>query len=235
MNRAVGARGHCHGNMGALPHAGMNRTLGPQLNLKNFVVEAALPHIVCPATFNCEAAGNLDTILIDLFAMPIRVAFLAVFAALSATAQTNQDASFGQRVQQIRLDCIQKRRVICGKILKVLPDGVVVDSGYTNLVRPPLDSSWLLHGTVQAQRAINLVENNQQDSMCIGLVFLTDLPKKPVAAVYDYVNLAGFPAGQYTYTSVGNVQRTIRKFSTKLVKAVQWKVDEDERHGAQPK
>jgi hypothetical protein len=146
-------------------------------------------------------------------------------------SQTNQSLSMAQRIEEIRMDCIQNRRIICGKILKVLPDGLVIDSGYTNLMRPPLNRSWLLPGTVVAVRATNLVEENQPDSVCIGLVFLTDLPKTPGTKPkrYDYVNLEVFPTGQYTYTSVGDLQRTVRKFSTQLVKAVQWKLDESEK------
>jgi hypothetical protein len=146
--------------------------------------------------------------------------------------QTNQSLSIAQRVGKIRWECIEKRRIICGKILKVLPEGLVVHSGYTNLMRPPLNASWLVPGAVRARPAANLVEGNEADSVCIGLVFLTDLPKKPVAKVYDYVNLEGFPTGQYTYTSVGNVQRTVRRFSAKLDKAVQWKSDESQRQNA---
>jgi len=147
--------------------------------------------------------------------------------------QTNQDLFVAQDIEAIRMDCIQNRRMICGKILKVLPDGLVVDSGYTDLSRAPLNSSWLVPGTVVVARASNLVENNQPDSPCIGLVFLTDLPKlkarnaKP--KLFDYVNIGVFPTGQYTYTSVGDVRRTVRKFSASLQRAVQWKLDENEK------
>ena len=162
--------------------------------------------------------------------------FLLVAApALAQTnnaAQTNRGLSMGQRVEKARWDCIQSRRIICGKILKVLPDGFVIDSGYTNLLRVPLNRSWLAPGTVEARRAANLVEGNQANSVCVGLVFLADPPKKPVARMYDYVNLTGYPTGEYTYTSVGDVRRTVRRFSTKLQNAVQWKLDESDRQDA---
>jgi len=144
-------------------------------------------------------------------------------------SHTNQSAPTSQSVAEIRADCIQNRRIICGKILKVLPDGLVVDSGYASLMRSPVNHSWLVPGTAIAQRAANLVEGNQSDSVCIGLVFLTDLPKRPTAKVYDYVNLTGYPAGQYSYTSVGDLRRTVRKFSTKLLASIQWKQDESEK------
>ena len=49
--------------------------------------------------------------------------------------------------------------------------------------------------------------------------------------VYDYVIIEGYPMGQYTYTSPGNVQRTVRKFSAKLEEAFDWNL----QTGAQDK
>lgn len=40
--------------------------------------------------------------------------------------------------------------------------------------------------------------------------------------VFDYVILEGFPLGKYTYTSVGNVEHTVREFSTKVTTAIRW-------------
>jgi len=143
--------------------------------------------------------------------------------------QTRQSPGAAQRLEGIRLDCIQNRRTICGKILKVLPDGLVIDSGYTNIMRDPLNRKWLVPGAVQERPPANVVEGDQPACVCIGLVFLTDLPKKPKARVYDYVDLTGYPTGQYTYTSVGDVRRTIRKFSAKLNHLVQSKFAESEK------
>ena len=163
----------------------------------------------------------------------------SVSNAATATIQipSGQSLDLAQQVEEIRAACIQNRRRICGKILKVLPDGLVVDSGYTNLIRNHLDRSWLLPGTVVADRATNLIEEHQPDSVCIGLVFLTDFPRTPGTKprTYDYVNLEGFPAGQYTYTSVGDLQRTVRRFSSKLTKAVQWSLDQSRSQNAHPK
>ncbi len=129
--------------------------------------------------------------------------------------------------------------MICGRILKVLPDGIVVDSGYTNLMRAPLNQSWLIPGSVVAGRAANLVESRQPDAICIGQVFVTDVPKPPPGRkprVFDYVILEGFPIGEYTYASVGDLQRTVRRFSTKVAIAVRWtygqEEDEKERQNA---
>ncbi len=121
--------------------------------------------------------------------------------------------------------------MIAGKIIKILPDGLVVDSGYTNLARFPLDRSWLIPGTVSATRATNVIESNYPDSICVGPVFLTDLPKHPgpKPKLFDYVSLEAFPTGQYTYESVGNLQRTVRRFSTKLPKSVEWAFEQSKK------
>ena len=142
--------------------------------------------------------------------------------------QRGPNLAEAQRVEQIRAACIQSRRRICGKILQVTPDGLVIDSGYTNLMREPLNRSWLVPGTAAATRATNVIEANQPGSVCLGLVFLTEIPRKPDAKprLYDYVNLEAFPAGQYTWTSVGDVQRPLRRFSTKIEKAIEWRLDE---------
>jgi hypothetical protein len=146
-----------------------------------------------------------------------------------ASAPSEDPGSLPSRVraieetrEKIRGDCIQGRRTICGRILKVLPDGLVVESGYTNLLRPPLDQSWLAPGTAQATRAPNLVEANEPGCVCVGLVFLTDIPKSRSAKPkpYDYIVIQGYPAGQYTYTSVGTTQRTVRRFSALLQTAI---------------
>jgi hypothetical protein len=134
-----------------------------------------------------------------------------------------QARAYEQATEKIRADCVQGRRTICGKILKILPDGLVVESGYTNLMRAPLSRSWLAPGTVQATREVDLVEGNEPGCVCTGLVFLTALPKSRSTAKpkpYDYVVIQAYPAGQYTYTSVGTLQRTVRRFAAALPAAI---------------
>jgi len=149
---------------------------------------------------------------------------------------TNQIPSVAERAEQIRASCIMGRRSICGKIMKVLPDGLVIESGYTNLLRAPLNRSWLVPGTVTASLAPNLVESSEPGAVCVGLIFLSNLPRTQLARpkLYDYVIIQGFPAGKYTYTSVGDIHRTIRRFSSKLEAAVQFHLmaEEEKAHPA---
>jgi hypothetical protein len=131
-------------------------------------------------------------------------------------------AGHWQAAEAVRAQCIQNRRIICGRILKLLPGGFIVDSGYTSLMRQPLNRSWLIPGTVTTKREPNLVEKNEPDCICVGLVFVTDPPKlrhgKP--KLLDYVVLTAFPTGHFTYKPVGTFPRTVRRFSGSLPAAV---------------
>jgi len=114
--------------------------------------------------------------------------------------------------------------MICGRIMQILPDGLVVESGYPSLLRPEVDRTWLVPGTVIAARDPKLVEGRVPGEIAVGLVFLTDLPRsrgaKPKPKPYDFVVIQAYPAGQYAYTSVGTIQRTVRRFSCGLETAV---------------
>ena len=130
--------------------------------------------------------------------------------------------------EELRMACIDGRRMICGRILRVLPDGLVVDSGYADLMREPLNKSWLFPGTVAASRPPNQVESREPGAICVGPIFLVDMPKIRGAGAkpkqYDYVTLLAYPVGQHTYHSVGDVYKTVREFSGTLQKAVDRKL-----------
>lgn len=161
--------------------------------------------------------------------LPFAVALMFFAALFSTVAQTN-DSTFAtastnrlselQLTEQLRAWDIAGRRSICGKILRIFPDGILVESGYTNLLRAPLTKSWLVPGSVIASRAPNLVESREPGAMCVGTVFLTDLPKRGKPRQYDYVIIAGYPTGEFTYTSVGTIKKTVRRFSANLDQAV---------------
>lgn len=162
----------------------------------------------------------------------------------SATAQTNNPASTSHndstqaaapatavRAEQLRTQCIQGRRCICGRVLQVLTNGVVIDSGYADLLRPGLKADWHFPGTVTATRDPHLVENQVPGSVCIGKIFLTDLPRKRGAKIklnlYDWVVVEGYPAGKFTYTSIEGLPHTVRRFACGLETAVKLQVTPD--------
>ena len=157
---------------------------------------------------------------------------MGAMLALSASGQTNVPpsptvthstavANNSAGAEAIRTACVNGRRHICGRVLQITPQGLVVDSGYTSLLRPQLGHSWVIRSNVAADRPANLIEENAPGAVCVGLVFVTDIPKRPVPKRYDYVVLLGYPAGQYSYTAVGTVHKTIRRFSVILASAVE--------------
>jgi uncharacterized repeat protein (TIGR03806 family) len=141
---------------------------------------------------------------------------------------TNSPLAAFQSAEQVRAECLAGRRMICGKILRILPDGLVIESGYTDLLRPPLTDSWLVPGDVSATRPPNLVESREPGAVCIGTVLLTDLPRArgKMPKPFDYVILLGYPAGEATYTSIGTVQKTVRRFTGTLTAAVKFQIGE---------
>jgi hypothetical protein len=187
---------------------------------------------------------HIQNVIMKFFAAIFSVALnlsaqtnnLTITNAATSNVETNHSVSSTQYAEQMRAKCLQDRRIICGKILKVLPGGLVVDSGYTDLLRPPLTASWLVPGSVTASRPANMIEGREPESVCVGLVFLTDTPQLRGASAkprpYDYVILMGYPAGQYTYTSVGTVKKDIRRFSGNILKAVNLNIEAAEKSGA---
>ena len=87
-----------------------------------------------------------------------------------------QSAPAADPVEAIRTRCILGRRHVCGRVLQVTPSGLVVDSGYTGLLQPPLNHSWLTRANVAPARPAALVEGAAPDAIAVGLLLLTDIP-----------------------------------------------------------
>ena len=148
------------------------------------------------------------------------LAWLMMFS-IAAEAQTNAPAvSAALRAEQIRAECIEGRRYVCGRVVEVATNGLVVDSGYTALLQPPFNQSWVVRGNVSVNRDPAAVEQRTPDAACIGLVFITGIPKRPAIKLYDFAVLHGYPAGQFTYAPVPGVKKIIRRFSASLDYAV---------------
>jgi hypothetical protein len=140
------------------------------------------------------------------------------------TNQTNQISARDLRAADIRGASINGRRCVCGKVIKIVPDGLVVESGYTALMQPPFTGSWVIPGGALVSRDSKLIERDEPASACIGTVLLTDFPKRPAVKLYDYVLLQAYPAGEYLYTPVPGVEKEIRKFAGGLDTAVKLKL-----------
>jgi uncharacterized repeat protein (TIGR03806 family) len=155
-------------------------------------------------------------------APPCRFSFLLKWAIVwlgfihSALGETNMNAG----AEQIRAQCIQGRRCVCGRVLEITKAGLVVDSGYTGLLQPPFNHSWVTRGNANPSRPAALVEGVEPNSVAVGLVLLTDLPRRPKVHPYDYVALIGYPAGHYDYVPAPGVTKKIRQFAGGLETAV---------------
>jgi len=169
-----------------------------------------------------------------------KIVFLLLLAGFSAAAETNQasrinvdvSASTGavqsqadavrraEKTEQVRAECIEGRRYIAGRVLQILPEGLIVDSGYSRLMSPPLNRSWVVRGTASVSRDPSAVEEKKPDAICIGPVFLSNIPKRPPVKQYDYVVIHAYPAGDYVYSPVEGIQKTVRRFCAGLDSAV---------------
>jgi hypothetical protein len=146
----------------------------------------------------------------------------AVSANQTVASQASPEAVRVARLsEQVRADCIEGRRYIAGRVVQVLADGLVVDSGYSRLMTPPLNRSWVVRGTASVTRDSSAVEERKPDALCIGPVFLSNLPKRPPVKLYDYVVIHAYPAGDRVYSPVVGIQKTVRHFSASLDRAVQ--------------
>jgi hypothetical protein len=171
---------------------------------------------------------NMSRVEWRTFRVWLLTGICAVVAALTpADGQTNSanqpstnQLAPGARAEQIRTACVEGRRYVCGKVLQVTPEGLVVDSGYPDLLNPPFNKSWVARGTASINRPPQLLEEKRPDAICVGVVFLTGIPKKPEVHEYDYVVLHAYPAGQYQYKPVPGVEKTVRRFSGSLELAV---------------
>jgi hypothetical protein len=133
----------------------------------------------------------------------------------------SQQQADAVKAEQVRTRCIEGRRYIAGKVLQIVPEGLIVDSGYSRLLSPPFNRSWVVTGVASVSRDPSLVEEKKPDALCAGLVLLSNIPKRPAVKAYDYVVIHGYPAGEYAYAPVPGVQKTIRRFSASLDRAVQ--------------
>ena|SRR5882724_2493280 len=169
---------------------------------------------------------------IKLFLLIIFSAWLPTLAQTNVstpTNQTDQTAVSDQRSAEVRAACINGRRCICGKVIKIVPEGLVVESGYTALMHPPFTGAWVIPGGALVNRDAKLIERDEPASPCIGTVLLTDFPKRPAVKLYDYVLLQGYPAGEYLYIPVPGVEKKIRKFAGGLDTAVKIKLESAEK------
>ena len=89
----------------------------------------------------------------------------------------------------------------------------------------------MVRGNVSATLTANTLEANVPGTPCFGLVYLTEVPRRPAVHKYDYVILLAFPAGQYDSVPVPPVKKTIRKFTGTLEMAVILNLQSEKEQG----
>jgi hypothetical protein len=170
--------------------------------------------------------------------LPFALAAFSCVADVNPVPSTNSPGSAqdqseavkaAQKREQVRMRCIEGRRYIAGKVLQILPEGLVVDSGYSKLLSPPLNLSWVVTGTASVSRDPSAVEENKPDAVCIGPVLLSNIPKRPSVKPYDYVVIHAYPACDFVYSPVPGIQKTVRRFSASLDRAVQANLDRESK------
>ena len=169
------------------------------------------------------------------------VALLLFAVAPTAPAQTNAPAADSDSLtnraaslelsEQMRAQCIAGRRSICGKDSADFSRRHPGRMQLHELGARDADKILARAGQCSRQPRGKSCREPRAGRACIGTVFLTDLPRgKPHQ--YDYVIIAGYPTGEFTYTSVGTIQKTVRRFSANLDKAVKVNMEAAEKSGA---
>ncbi|MEI9962107.1 MAG: hypothetical protein WDM76_13540 [Limisphaerales bacterium] len=175
--------------------------------------------------------------------MNLKFALLLFFVALSASAQTNVAKVASNSPSQTIPDTNQSSIVIVrgaaceadSRDLRARPSFdlrgkfskcCLMDWWWKAVIRILCVRRWIVPGWCRARprpaaRPVLLKATNRV-RFALGWFFITDIPKarRTKPAQYDYVILQGYPAGQYTYTSLGTIERTVRRFSAGLSTAV---------------
>lgn len=131
--------------------------------------------------------------------------------------------------EKIRSECIEARRYVAGRVVDITPTGLVVESGYSVLLTPPFNQSWVVHGNATVQPDAPAPEGNHPDAVCRGQVYLTNTPRRPKLKPFDYVVIHAYPAGEETYRPVPGVEKTLRRYSASLENAVKFELERREK------
>lgn len=134
-----------------------------------------------------------------------------------------------QLAEKVRAECIEGRRYVAGRVLDVTTNGLVIDSGYSVLLQPPFNQSWVVPGNATVARDSAALEQRHPDAVCIGEVFLSHFPRKPKVKPYDYVVIHAYPAGEEIYRPLPGVEKKLRHYSASLESAVQLEIKHRER------
>ncbi len=131
--------------------------------------------------------------------------------------------------EKVRAECVEARRYVAGRVIEITSKGLIVESGYSSLLQPPFNQSWVVPGNATVAKDLETPEEKHPDAVCRGLVSLISIPRRPKVKPYDYVVIHAYPAGEEMYRPVPGVEKTIRRYSASLETAVQSEVERREK------
>jgi hypothetical protein len=188
---------------------------------------------------------NLSKIVMRRFSLSLLLAGLAVGRLLGSEptnapsgpatpqplgpAEQAKALARAQLAEKVRAECIEARRYVAGRVIEITANGLIVESGYSALLQPPFNQSWVVRGNATVAKDLDTPEEKHPDAVCRGLVLLTSTPRRPKVKPYDYVVIHAYPAGEDLYRPVPGVEKTIRRYSASLETAVQSEVERREK------
>ncbi len=81
-----------------------------------------------------------------------------------------------QLAEKLRAECIEARRYVAGRVIEITAKGLIVESGYSALLQPPFNQSWVVRGNATVAKDLDTPEEKHPDAVCRGLVLLTSIP-----------------------------------------------------------
>ncbi len=172
----------------------------------------------------------------------MKIAIILLLTVLACLAQTNSqvsatnhpeaikarqraaDAAEIARLQAIaRVDAVRKsveanRRLVHGKVIQKIKEGLLISSGAKEVSDAANDSGYQVHknGSVTSWSGGTLVEGDKPGALAIGYILLQDYPAQASVVDDHELTINAYPVGQFVYDSVGGAKKTIRRFTASL-------------------
>jgi hypothetical protein len=201
----------------------------------NFIADAKVVKIFPNKLIYLTASGG-GTIRLDALppSLQKKFGFNPTNAATADTKdeveeQTKDQAIYDNQLlasQQFQVEVLRNRvfqtcRIVWGRVVQKLPGGLLVDSGEEPVPEAlKSEPEFEAHGNMTTTHKTEGDEAKEPGAQCKGLVFLADYPDYGPAVVGDYVQILVYRMGDYIYRPAFGGQKTVRKFTADLDKAI---------------
>lgn len=125
-------------------------------------------------------------------------------------ATANKAAADAQASEKRRKIIDASKMVVTGKLIQKLDNGLLVESGSE---RERRTITRVMH---MPGRMVRLYDPKTELQIYDGLCLLTDYPDQAKVVDDDVVHAIAYPNGEYSYTTVNESSKTIRKFTCNL-------------------